>query len=57
MAFATLIEHHSDNIFSLSYRLTRIPADAEDLTQDTYTTLPAKLANFRGEPHCTTWLW
>lgn len=56
-AFAQLLERQYDGIFSLAFRLSGSRADAEDLTQDVCTVLPAKLQGFRGEARFTTWLW
>lgn len=56
-AFAALLERHYDGVFRLAFRLTGSRAEAEDLTQDICTALPAKLSGFRGEARFTTWLW
>ncbi len=56
-AFAALLERHYNGIFRLAFRLTGRRADAEDLTQDVCTALPAKLQSFHGEARMTTWLW
>ena len=56
-AIAQLQERQYDGIFSLAFRLSGSRADAEDLTQDVCTALPAKLQGFRGEARFTTWLW
>lgn len=56
-AFSSLLHRHYDRIFRLTFRLTGIAADAEDLTQDICAALPAKLAAFRGEARFTTWLY
>jgi len=56
-AFSVLISRHYDRVFRLSYRLTGIRAEAEDLTQDICAALPAKIRAFRGEAKFTTWLY
>lgn len=56
-AFAALLERHYDRLFRLCWRLTGGHADAEDLTQDICTALPAKLRGWRGEARFTTWLY
>jgi RNA polymerase sigma-70 factor (ECF subfamily) len=35
-AFPDLVAHHADLVFGVAMRLTRSPADAEDLTQETF---------------------
>lgn len=56
-AFAALLERHYDRIFGLSFRLTGIRSEAEDLTQDICCSLPAKLQGFRHEARFSTWLY
>lgn len=56
-AFAALLGRHYDRLFGLCFRLTGSRAEAEDLTQDICTALPARLAGFRGEARFATWLW
>lgn len=56
-AFATLVGRHYDRVHGLAWRLTGSKAEAEDLTQDICTALPAKLRNWRGEAKFTTWLY
>jgi len=56
-AFALLLAHQYDRLFSLCFRLTGTRADAEDLTQDICLALPAKLASYRGDARVTTWLY
>jgi RNA polymerase sigma-70 factor (ECF subfamily) len=56
-AFATLVGRHYDRVFALSFRLTGHRAEAEDLTQDICTALPAKLRGWRGDSRFTTWLY
>ncbi len=55
-AFAEIFEKHKRRVYSLCLRLTRIPADAEDLTQDVFLLLFRKIATFRGESAFSTWL-
>lgn len=56
-AFAVLVQRHYDRVFGLAFRLTGARAEAQDLTQDICTALPAKLRNWRGEARFTTWLY
>ncbi len=56
-AFAALVTRHYDRIFGLCWRLTGSRAEAQDLTQDICTALPAKLQGWRAEARFTTWLY
>jgi RNA polymerase sigma-70 factor (ECF subfamily) len=56
-AFAVLLTRHYDRLFTLSFRLTGVRAEAEDLTQDICLDLTRKLSGFRGEARFTTWLY
>ena len=55
-AFAEIFERYKRGVYSLCLRLTRVPADAEDLTQDVFLLLFRKIATFRGESAFSTWL-
>ena len=55
-AFAEIFERHKRRVYSLCLRLTHIPADAEDLTQDVFLLLFRKISTFRGESAFSTWL-
>ena len=56
-AFAALFEKHKRSVYSLCLRLTRVPADAEDLTQDVFLLLFRKIAMFSGRSAFSTWLY
>lgn len=56
-AFSLLLTRSYDRLFGLCFRLTGTRADAEDLTQDICTALPAKLNGFRGQARFSTWLY
>ncbi len=56
-AFGVLLERHYDRVLGLCWRLTGNRADAQDLCQDICTSLPAKLATWRGDARFTTWLY
>jgi RNA polymerase sigma-70 factor (ECF subfamily) len=47
--FRRLYETHGEAVFRMLVRLTRNAHDAEDLVQDTFTTLWRKRSQFRGE--------
>jgi RNA polymerase sigma-70 factor (ECF subfamily) len=56
-AFAALFERHKRVVYSLSLRILRVPADAEDVTQDVFLLLFRKISMFRGESAFSTWLY
>jgi RNA polymerase sigma-70 factor (ECF subfamily) len=56
-AFAALFEKHKRVVYSLSLRILRVPADAEDVTQDVFLLLFRKISMFRGESAFSTWLY
>lgn len=56
-AFRTLFETHKRSVYSLCLRMTRNPADAEDLTQEAFLTVFRKISGFRGEAAFSTWLY
>ena len=55
-AFAEIFERYKRRGYGLCLRLTRVPADAEDLTQDVFLLLFRKISTFRGESAFSTWL-
>ncbi len=55
-AFAEIFERHKRRVYSLCLRMTRVPADAEDLTQEVFLLLFRKISTFRGESAFSTWL-
>jgi RNA polymerase sigma-70 factor (ECF subfamily) len=56
-AFAALVVRHYDRVYGLAYRLCGNRADAQDMAQDIFAALPAKLRNWRSEARFTTWLY
>jgi len=55
-AFAEIFERYKRRVYSLCLRMTRVPADAEDLTQDVFLLLFRKISSFRRESAFSTWL-
>ena len=55
-AFTSLFEAHKRTVYSLCLRMTRSPADAEDLTQEAFLNVFRKIKTFRGESAFSTWL-
>jgi RNA polymerase sigma-70 factor, ECF subfamily len=55
-AFEKLYRLHSGRVFSLCVRMLKNPAEAEDLTQETFLTVFRRIGTFRGESAFSTWL-
>lgn len=55
-AFATLFQVHKGRVYAVCLRMTNNPADADDLTQESFIQAFRKLATFRGESALSTWL-
>jgi len=55
-AFRSLLDTHYDRVFRVVYSVVRNQSDAEDITQDIWASLPAKLRHWRGEAKVTSWL-
>lgn len=55
-AFTELVVRHQDRVYGLALRLLRDPAEAEEVTQETFLAALEKLPSFRGEAALGTWL-
>ena len=55
-AFEYLYKAHCRHVYSVCLRMIRNPAEAEDLTQQTFLQVFRKIATFRGESGFSTWL-
>jgi len=55
-AFRSLLDTHYDRVFRVVYSVVRNQSDAEDITQDIWAAMPAKLRHWRGEAKVTSWL-
>ncbi len=55
-AFEELFRLHHRLVYSLSLRMTKDVAEAEDVTQEVFVLLFRKIGGFRGESAFTTWL-
>src|SRR3981189_3249409 len=55
-AFEFLYHLHGRRVYALCLRMVNNPADAEDLTQESFLQLFRKIGTFRGESAFSTWL-
>ncbi len=55
-AFEYLYKVHCRRVYSVSFRMIKNPAEAEDLTQQAFLQLFRKIGTFRGESGFSTWL-
>jgi RNA polymerase sigma-70 factor (ECF subfamily) len=57
LTFATVFRDYQSPIYNYLLRMTQNPADAEDLTQETFIRVHSSLSTFRGEASLSTWLY
>ncbi|MGB7847667.1 MAG: sigma-70 family RNA polymerase sigma factor [Candidatus Acidiferrum sp.] len=55
-AFERIYQLHCRRVYGLCLRMTKNPADAEDLTQEAFLTVFRKIQTFRGQSAFSTWL-
>ena len=55
-SFAVLVKQYERKIYRLSFAATGVPADAEDVLQETFLKAYANIEHFRGESRFFTWL-
>jgi len=55
-AFEYLYKAHCRHVYSVCLRMIKNPAEAEDLTQQTFLQVFRKIGTFRGESGFSTWL-
>jgi RNA polymerase sigma-70 factor (ECF subfamily) len=55
-AYAELLRRHQKAVYELVYRIVREPDTAEDLTQETFTTMIAALGQYRPTGMFAAWL-
>ena len=56
-AFEYIYNAYRRRVYSVCLRMIRNPAEAEDLTQQTFLQLFRKIATFRSEANFSTWLY
>lgn len=56
-ACAACIEQHSPGVYRLALRLTRNPAEAEDVVQETFLNAFKAIGSFEGRSELGTWLY
>jgi RNA polymerase sigma-70 factor (ECF subfamily) len=56
-AFETIVTLYAERVYRLARRLTRSPADAEEVVQETFLRAYRRLDGFRGEAALSTWLY
>src|SRR4029077_4155710 len=57
VAFEYLYKAYCRRVYSVCLRMIRNPAEAEDLTQQTFLQLFRKIGTFRSESNFSTWLY
>jgi RNA polymerase sigma-70 factor (ECF subfamily) len=56
-AYAWLITHYHQPVYSLVYRIIHDPADAADTTQEVFLKVFRGIGNFNGEASLKTWIY
>jgi RNA polymerase sigma-70 factor (ECF subfamily) len=56
-AFDEIYRRHRSYVYNVALRMTGNPADAEDLTQESFVSVWRRVGGFRGEALFTTWLY
>jgi len=55
-AFEPLYRSHVDRVYALCLRMSRDPAEAQELTQDAFVRCWERIGSFRGDSRFGTWL-
>jgi RNA polymerase sigma-70 factor (ECF subfamily) len=56
-AVEEIFNEHRHRVYSLAYRMTGNPDDAEDLCQDVFLQVLRKIGSFQGRSSLSTWLY
>lgn len=54
--FTSVVQMHIDTVFRIALNYTKIPADAEDITQDVFEKLLKEKKPFQSDEHLRSWL-
>jgi RNA polymerase sigma-70 factor, ECF subfamily len=57
VALEELFNRYRNQVFSLAYRMTGSPSDAEDLCQEIFLQVMRKVGSFEGRSSFSTWLY
>jgi RNA polymerase sigma-70 factor (ECF subfamily) len=57
VALEELFNRYRNQVFSLAYRMTGNPSDAEDLCQEIFLQVMRKIGSFEGRSSFSTWLY
>jgi RNA polymerase sigma factor (sigma-70 family) len=56
-AFAVLVDHYKDLVFTLAYKMVKNREEAEEISQDTFIKIFKSLNKFKGESKFSTWVY
>ena len=56
-AFEQLVHMHSNIVYSICFNLIQNKKDAEDLTQDVFTTIYTSISSFKQNSKLSTWIY
>jgi RNA polymerase sigma-70 factor (ECF subfamily) len=56
-AIEEIFNEHRQKVYSLAYRMTGNPSDAEDLCQEVFLQVMRKIGSFQGRASLSTWLY
>ena len=56
-AFAELVRHYKDLVYTICFRILKNAEDAEEVAQDTFLKVFKNLSNFRQEAKFSTWIF
>ena len=56
-AFAALVDHYKDMVYTLSLKMVKNREEAEEVAQDTFIKVYKSLGKFRSESKFSTWLY
>jgi len=56
-AYAELVTHYQNYVFTLAFRFTKNREDAEEVSQDVFVKAYRALADFKGNSKFSTWLY